>query len=123
MAATIVYFYACTSCGASSPDAKTSGAPTTYACDVPQSDPYHCPKCQPGLVPAVEHTQVGEAVGLIDAAPQARWVVLHRTGDQVTIRPLGLPDFPSRDVCIAEIRPKFSYDRLNQARRNRKDPT
>jgi hypothetical protein len=115
--AAVVYFYPCASCGASGPDAKTSAAPTTYACDVVQSDPFHCPRCRPGLIPASEHAQVDAAVSLVDAGPEARWVVLGRAGDQVTIRPLGLPDFPARVVCIAQIRPRFSYERLAQARR------
>ena len=115
--AAIVYFYACTVCGASGPDAKTNGAPTTYACDVPQGDPYYCPKCRAGLIPADEHAQPGEAIGLIDATPEARWVVLDRSGDQVTIRPLGLPGFRSSVVSVAEIRPQFSYQLLERAGR------
>jgi hypothetical protein len=112
--AAIIYLYACASCGASGPDAKTGGAPTTYACEVPQSDPYHCPKCRVGLISAGEHAQVGEVVNLVGARPEARWVVLARAGDQITIRPLGLPSFPARIVCVAEILLRFSYERLAQ---------
>lgn len=112
-----IYLYSCTACGASAPDARDSMGPTTYACEVQQSDPFYCPKCRPGLIPAAEHAQIGEAVSLVDANPLTRWVVLNRADDLVTVRPLGLPGFRSRVVCIAEIRPQFSYERLNSARR------
>lgn len=110
-----VYVYACQSCGASSPE--VAGTPTTYACEVPQFDPFHCPKCRPGLIPADDLAQVGGVVGLLAERPEARWVVLVREGDIVSIRPLGLPNFAARTVTVDEIRPKFSYQRLATARR------
>jgi hypothetical protein len=60
---------------------------------------------------------VGKSVGLVGADPQALWAVLARNGDRVTLRPQGLPSFPSFEVSLDEISPKFSYQRLEQARR------
>jgi hypothetical protein len=85
------------------------GAPPPY--------PFYCRKCRPGLIPADKHAQPETAVGLLGAPLEALWVVLSRDGDTVTIRPLGLPDFPSRTVAVAEIRPQFSYQRLAAAKR------
>jgi hypothetical protein len=108
------YLASCAACGATAAD---GGGATTYACDVPQADPFHCPKCRPGLIPADELAQPNEVVGLVDARREARWVVLARDGGTVTIRPLGFPRWPSREVSLGEIRPKFSYERLAAARR------
>lgn len=108
-----VYLAACVACGATGVD---GGGATTYACEVPPPDPFYCPKCRRGLIPADELAQPGGEVGLVDAAREAHWVVLARDGDTVTIRPLGLPDFPARQVSLGEIRPKFSYARLNARR-------
>lgn len=82
-----VYLASCAACCAYS---ENGGGVTTYACEVPPPDPFYCPRCRPGLVPPDELAQPEEAVGLVDASPEARWVVLARTGDTVTIRPLGL---------------------------------
>jgi hypothetical protein len=104
------YLAMCATCGA-------YPAAAMYATDVPQPRPFYCPRCRAGLIPADDLAQVDAAVGLVDAAPEAQWVVLSRDGDLVTIRPLGLPNFPARTVTVAEIRPKFSYQRLAQARK------
>jgi hypothetical protein len=108
-----VYLASCAACGASGVD---GGGATTYACEVPQPDPFYCPKCRPGLIPADELAQVDQCVGLLAQRPEASWVVLVRDGDIVSIRPLGLPSFPARTVTVGEIRPKFSYQRLAAAK-------
>lgn len=115
MTGALVYFAACHACGASSPE--VNGAPTTYALDVPPPFPYYCPKCRPGLIPAEELVKVGDCVGLVDHAYEARWCILAVDGDTVMVRPLGLPDWPSRPVSVGDIRPQFSYERLAGARR------
>lgn len=108
-----VYLASCAACAATG--AHGEGA-TTVACEVPQSDPFYCRKCQDGLIPADEIAQVGDVVGLFEARPEARWVVLVREGDIVSIRPLGLPSWPARTVTVDEIRPQFSYARLHAVR-------
>lgn len=117
MDAPIVYFYSCVACGASGPEAKANGEPTTYACDVPQYGPFYCPKCRLGLVPADECAVVGRSVKLIGANPQADWCVLARDGDQVTLRMQGLPSSRPFQVSIGEIRPEFSWRKLEAAKR------
>jgi hypothetical protein len=109
-----VYLASCAACAAIGPNGQ---GVTTYACEVPQPDPFYCRKCRPGLIPADEIAQVDEVVGLLDQRSEARWVVLAREGDIVSIRPLGLPNFAAHTVTVGEISPKFSYERLATARR------
>lgn len=103
-----VYLTACASCGAY-PSA------TFYVTEVPQTGPFRCPKCKTGEIPADEHAGPGATVKLVDRG-DTPWVILTRDGDTLTVRPLGLPSFPARQVCLTEVLPKFSYDRLNARR-------
>lgn len=109
------YLTSCAACAAYSQNGP-SGA-TAYVTDVPQPHPWFCPRCRAGLIPADELAVVGASVGLVGAQPEARWVVLARDGHLVTIRPLGLPEWPTRQVTVGEIRPQFSYERLAASRR------
>jgi hypothetical protein len=106
----VAYLTTCATCGG-------YPAASWWVTDVPQPHPWHCPKCRPGLILAEDLAVVGAEVGLIDRRAEARFVVLARDGDTVTVRPLGLTSFPSTDVSTAEIRPKFSYERLAASRR------
>lgn len=103
-----VYLTVCENC---------SGYPAAvfYVTEVPQPRPFRCPKCKPGEIPADEHAVPGAAVKLVGRG-DTPWVILTRDGDMLTVRPLGLPSFPARQVCLAEVLPKFSYDRLNARR-------
>lgn len=109
------YLTSCAACAAYSENAPSGCA--EYVTDVPQPYPWHCRRCRPGLVPADELAVVGAVVGLVVGRPEARWVVLARDGHLVTIRPLGLPEWPTRQVAVGEIRPQFSYERLAASRR------
>lgn len=107
-----VFLVACASCGAH-PTA------TWYVTEVQPPHPFHCPKCRPGLVSAEEQLSRPDAVvGFIDAAPASRWCVIDVLADgYFTCRPLGLPSFPLRTRHISEVRPLFSYAKLEQSRR------
>jgi hypothetical protein len=105
----IAYLVACASCGAH-PTASF------WVTDVPQPSPWHCPKCRRGLIPAEEHAVVGAVVQLIGQVREARWLVVDRDDNSVTLRPLGLPDWPTTVFALGEVSPMFSYERLSAAK-------
>ena len=115
---TPVYLYICSSCAA-----YPSGS--AWVSEGPQPWPYHCPRCQPGLMTAEEqlatHPGPYPVVSFIGDRLEARWVVLEILNDGgLRVRPVGLPDWPVRTRHTSEIRPLFSYDKLNRHRANRK---
>lgn len=110
---TDVRLVSCTSCAAYS---QNGSQVATFAVEVDQPQPWHCKRCQPGMVPVDELAVPNRSVGLVDHSPGSRWVVLERDGDWLTVRPLGLPEWPSRTVHINEVRLEFSYERLAQVR-------
>jgi hypothetical protein len=109
-----VYLAVCAACSAY-PSASI------WATDVPQSSPFYCPACQLGLLTGEEQlAQPHPIVSFVDGRAGARWCVLEILGDgRFLTRPLGLPDFPVAERHVNEIRPAFSYEKLERAKRDR----
>lgn len=108
------YLVSCTQCGGRREFGWS--AAKMVVCDVPQPEPFVCGSCQPGLIPADELCQPGRVVHLVGAGAQdTGWVILSRDGDQLTGRPLGLPDWPAQTILVAQVRPEFSHQRLAAA--------
>lgn len=104
-----VYLAVCAACSA-------YPAASFWATEVPQGLPFYCPACRPGLLTGEEQlAQPNAVVGLLDGWPGTQWCVLEIRGDgRFLARPLGLPDSPSTELHVSQIRPAFSYTKLEQ---------
>lgn len=110
----LVYLAVCAACTAY-PSASV------WATDVPQGSPFYCPACRPGLLTGEEQlAQPHPVVSFVDGAFGARWCVLEILDDgRFLTRLLGLPNSPVAERHVNEVRPVFSYDKLERARRDR----
>lgn len=106
-----VYLSVCAACSA-------YPAASVWATDVPQGTPFYCPACRPGLLTGEEQlAQPDPVVSLVTGSPGTRWCVLEVRGDgRFLARPLGLPDLPMVELYVNEVRPTFSYAKLERAR-------
>lgn len=88
----------------------------TYA-SADRDEPVYCPKCEQGLMSAEE--QLAEAqprLALFTERYNREYVLLRREGDSLVLRPLGFPDGGSFTTTVSNVRPRFSYAKLSQAR-------
>jgi hypothetical protein len=91
--------------------AACSGIFAAYPRQYPD-EPYFCPKCTK-LRMAGFDPRPNDTVYHVDcqAGPGAVLLVLVRTGDECTVRPLGLPNEPPQRRHVGELVPVSGYSR------------